>query len=108
MHFIRPGLVCRAYLKCLFQLERLYVEVLFTIENKLGSSCPQYTEMNTDLISYAQEAFGVSQKIHEHLLGVACGEKVLGVKCVEIYIKRMRSSLFLKISNIYKLNIMKY
>ena len=52
------------------------MEVLFTIENKLGSSCPQFSEMNTDLISYAQEAFGVSQKIHEHLLGVASGEKV--------------------------------
>ena len=81
MHFLCPSQVQRAYLKCLFQLERLYVEVLFTIENKLGSSCPQFTEMNTELISYAQEAFGVSQKIHEHLLGVASGEKVFDVKC---------------------------
>ena len=75
-------MVLRADLKCFFQLERLYVEVLFTIENKLGSTCPQFTEMNAELISYAQEAFGVSQKIHEHLLGVACGEKVIFViKC---------------------------
>ena len=57
------------------QLERLYVEVLFTIENKLGSSCPQFTEMNTELLSYAKEAFGVNQKVHDHLMGVASGEK---------------------------------
>ena len=31
--------------------------------------------MNTELLSYAKEAFGVNQKVHDHLMGVACGEK---------------------------------
>ena len=51
----------------LFQLHRLYVEVLYTIQHKLGASCPQFNHFKEDLLAYAQEAFGVNKKLHEQL-----------------------------------------
>ena len=59
----------------LFQLHRLYVEVLYTIENKLGASCPQYSQLSGDLMRFSQEAFGVNPVLHDHLMSVASEEK---------------------------------
>ena len=60
----------------LFQLHQLYVEVLYTIHNKLGASCPQFSHFKEELLVYVQEAFGVNKKLHEQLLTVATDEKV--------------------------------
>ena len=59
-----------------FQLHQLYVEVLYTIQNKLGASCPQFSHFKDELLAYVQEAFGVNKKLHEQLLAVATDEKV--------------------------------
>ena len=52
------------------------MEVLYTIQHKLGASCPQFNHFKDDLLAYAQEAFGVNKKLHEQLLTVASDEKV--------------------------------
>ena len=68
-------------------MNRLYVEVMYTIENKLGANCPQYNQFSGDLLQFAQEAFGVSHVLHDHLKSVASDEKppivVLNVTVIE-------------------------
>ncbi|KAK9502936.1 hypothetical protein O3M35_011616 [Rhynocoris fuscipes] len=55
-------------------MEQLYVEVLYTITNKVGASNnPYYQE---DLFAYAQRAFGVTQEQHRRCLAIATEEKV--------------------------------
>jgi hypothetical protein len=59
-----------------FQLEQLYVEVLYTITNKVGASTGQYSHYKEDLYSYAQEAFGISSEVHRKFMAIASEEKV--------------------------------
>lgn len=63
-------------LKTLFQLEQLYIEVLYTIANTVGASTGQYAHYKEDLYRYAQEAFGVPPDQHRRYLNIASEEKV--------------------------------
>lgn len=60
----------------LFQLEQLYIEVMYTITNKVGASSGQFSHYQEDLYSYAQKAFGVSNEQHRKYLAIASEEKV--------------------------------
>lgn len=64
-------------LKISFQLEQLYIEVLYTIANTVGASTGQYAHYKEDLYRYAQEAFEVPQDQHRRYLNIASEEKVL-------------------------------
>ena len=68
----------------LFQLEQLYVEVLYTITNKVGASTGQYSHYKEDLYSYAQEAFGISSEVHRKFMAIASEEKVSLVQLQEL------------------------
>lgn len=57
-------------------LEQLYVEVLYTIKNKVGLSTGQYAHYQEELYQYAQEAFNIPPQRHRRLLGIASEEKV--------------------------------
>lgn len=59
-----------------FQIEKLYVEVLYTIANTVGASTGQYAHYKEDLYGYAQEAFGIPQDQHRRYLDIASKEKV--------------------------------
>lgn len=59
-----------------FQLEQLYIEVLYTVANTVGASTGQYAHYKEDLYRYAQEAFGVPQDQHRRYLNIASEEKV--------------------------------
>lgn len=59
-----------------YQLEQLYVEVLYTITNKVGASTGQYAHYKEDLYSYAQEAFGIPNDVHRKFMAIASEEKV--------------------------------
>jgi len=59
-----------------FQMEQLYIEVLYTIANTVGASTGQYAHYKEDLYRYAQEAFGVPQDQHRRYLNIASEEKV--------------------------------
>ncbi|XP_069688099.1 BAI1-associated protein 3 isoform X2 [Periplaneta americana] len=63
---------CRIHKK---EIEQLYVEVLYTITNKVGASTGQYSHYKEDLYSYAQEAFGISSEIHRKFMAIASEEK---------------------------------
>jgi hypothetical protein len=54
----------------------LYVEVLYTITNKVGASTGQYSHYKEDLYCYAQEAFGISSELHRKFMAIASEEKV--------------------------------
>ena len=54
----------------------LYIETLYTIKYKIGSSTPDYSVGEHDLYAYAQEAFGLSNEEHRRLLEKASEEKV--------------------------------
>lgn len=54
----------------------LYIETLYTIKHKIGSSTPDYSVGEQDLYAYAQEAFGLSNEEHRRLLEKASEEKV--------------------------------
>ncbi|XP_023321249.1 uncharacterized protein LOC111695983 [Eurytemora carolleeae] len=53
------------------ELEQLYVEVLYTIQHKLGANSFQFTQIQDELLAYAKDAFGVNQKLHVQLVNVA-------------------------------------
>lgn len=59
-----------------FQIEQLYIEVLYTIANTVGASTGQYAHYKEDLYRYAQEAFGVPPDQHRRYLNIASEEKV--------------------------------
>lgn len=63
-------------LECFFQVEQLYIEVLYTIANTVGASTGQYAHYKEDLNRYAQEAFGVPPDQHRRYLNIASEEKV--------------------------------
>jgi len=62
--------------KCIFQIEQLYIEVLYTIANTVGASTGQYAHYKEDLYRYAQEAFGIPPDQHRRYLNIASEEKV--------------------------------
>jgi len=60
----------------LFQMEQLYIEVLYTIKYKVGLSSNQTSQYQEELYSYAQRAFKVSNDVHRRYLSIASEEKV--------------------------------
>lgn len=62
---------------CSREAEQLYVEVLYTIKNKVGASTGPYAHYQDELYQYAQEAFGIHPHKHRKLLAVASEEKVI-------------------------------
>lgn len=69
-----------------FQFELLYIEVLYTIKHKIGTTAGGHLPYIQDLYQYAQEAFRISPEDHARLLAKATEEKVrqtkkLAVKC---------------------------
>ena len=59
-----------------FQFELLYIEVLYTIKHKIGTTTSGHSPFIQDLYHYAREAFGVTQEEHARLLAKASEEKV--------------------------------
>ena len=59
-----------------FQLELLYIEVLYTIKHKIGATTGGHLPFIQDLYHYAREAFGISPDDHARLLTRASEEKV--------------------------------
>lgn len=57
-------------------MEQLYIEVLYTIKYKVGSSCGQTSQYQEELYAYAQKAFKVSNEMHRRYLSIASEEKV--------------------------------
>lgn len=69
-----------------FQFELLYIEVLYTIKHKIGTTAGGHLPYIQDLYQYAQEAYRISPEDHARLLAKATEEKVrqtkkLAVKC---------------------------
>jgi len=58
------------------QLRLLYVEVLYTIKHKVGSTSGSYLSAQSDLFEYARRAFRLSDAEHSQLLTQASEEKV--------------------------------
>lgn len=58
------------------EYELLYIETLYTIKHKIGTTTSRYSEEDNVLYSYAQEAFGLSNEDHQRLLNKANEEKV--------------------------------
>uniref|UniRef100_A0A8D8TBQ9 BAI1-associated protein 3 n=1 Tax=Cacopsylla melanoneura TaxID=428564 RepID=A0A8D8TBQ9_9HEMI len=69
------------------EMESLYVEVLYTITNKVGASSGQFSHYQDELYSYAQKAFNVPDDQHRKYLSIADEEKppiiVLNVIIIE-------------------------
>lgn len=64
------------YLSLYFQFELLYIEVLYTIKHKIGTTAGGHSPYIQDLYQYAQEAFKISPEDHARLLAKATEEKV--------------------------------
>ena len=58
------------------EYELLYIETLYTIKHKIGTTTSNYSLQETDLYAYAKEAFGYSDENHYRLLEKASEEKV--------------------------------
>ncbi|CAF1349391.1 unnamed protein product [Adineta steineri] len=69
------------------EYELLYIETLYTIKHKIGTTTSKYIEGENDLYAYAQEAFGLSPENHLRLLTKASEEKapilILNIEIVE-------------------------
>ena len=52
------------------------MEVLYTIQNKVGASTGPYSYYKEDLYLYAQQAFGIHPENHRTFLSIASEEKV--------------------------------
>ncbi|UJR38386.1 hypothetical protein I4U23_031055 [Adineta vaga] len=69
------------------EYELLYIETLYTIKHKIGTTASKYSVGENDLYAYAQEAFGLSNEDHQRLLAKANEEKppilILNVEIVE-------------------------
>ena len=59
------------------EYELLYIETLYTIKHKIGTTTSKYIQGESDLVAYAQEAFGLSNEDHQRLLEKANEEKVV-------------------------------
>ncbi|XP_039285685.1 BAI1-associated protein 3 isoform X2 [Nilaparvata lugens] len=69
---VKPPVSHRIHTK---ELEQLYIEVLYTITNKVGASSGQFSHYQEDLYSYAQKAFSISHDQHRRYLAIASEEK---------------------------------
>jgi BAI1-associated protein 3 len=58
------------------EYELLYIETLYTIKHKIGTTISRHSERENDLYLYAQEAFGLLSDDHQRLLAKASEEKV--------------------------------
>ncbi|KAH9504114.1 Protein unc-13 D [Bulinus truncatus] len=70
------------------EFELLYIEVLYTIKHKIGTTSGGHSPYIQDLFQYAKEAFGVSPEDHARLLAKATEEKqppivILNVSVIE-------------------------
>ncbi|BFZ17626.1 hypothetical protein BsWGS_20665 [Bradybaena similaris] len=69
------------------EFELLYIEVLYTIKHKIGTTSGGHSPYIQDLFQYAKEAFGVSPEDHARLLAKATEEKppivILNVTVIE-------------------------
>ncbi|XP_072156728.1 BAI1-associated protein 3 isoform X1 [Bemisia tabaci] len=69
------------------ELEQLYIEVLYTITNKVGASSGPYSYYKEELYQYAQKAFGITNEQHRRYMAIASEEKppiiVLNVVVIE-------------------------
>ncbi|CAM4874974.1 unnamed protein product [Rotaria socialis] len=69
------------------EYELLYIETLYTIKHKIGTTTSTHSEGENDLYSYAQEAFGLLAGDHQRLLNKASEEKppilILNIEIVE-------------------------
>ncbi|KAK3599282.1 hypothetical protein CHS0354_028639 [Potamilus streckersoni] len=57
------------------EFELLYIEVLYTIKHKIGTTIGGHLPVIQDLYQYAQEAFHILPEDHAHLLAKATKEK---------------------------------
>ncbi|XP_064637155.1 BAI1-associated protein 3-like isoform X4 [Lineus longissimus] len=57
------------------EFELLYIEVLYTIKHKIGTTSGGHLPFIRDLYLYAQDAFGISPEEHARLLAKASEEK---------------------------------
>ncbi|XP_059157162.1 BAI1-associated protein 3-like isoform X2 [Physella acuta] len=57
------------------EFELLYIEVLYTIKHKIGTTSGGHSPYIQDLFQYAKESFGVSPEDHARLLARATEEK---------------------------------
>lgn len=64
------------YFDLFFQFELLYIEVLYTIKHKIGTTSGSHLPYIQDLYQYTQESFRVSPEDHARLLAKATEEKV--------------------------------
>ncbi|XP_014672469.1 PREDICTED: BAI1-associated protein 3-like [Priapulus caudatus] len=66
------------------EFDLLYVEVLYTIKHKLGTTAGEHSPYVDDLYLYAREAFGLTHEEHSRLLSRASEEKppILVINCV--------------------------
>lgn len=62
----------------LFQLEELYVEILYTILHMLG--CDVEQEDQTKLVGHLKAAFHMEDEKHETLYDIACMKEVQLIK----------------------------
>ena len=78
--FLLPCSLNRYILKaCLvssIQFESLYIEVLYTIKHKIGTTSGHHLPFVQDMCMYARDAFGVTPEEHARLLAKASEEKV--------------------------------
>ena len=58
------------------QFELLYIEVLYTIKHKVGTTSGHHLPFIQDLYTYARDAFGVAPDEHARLMARASEEKV--------------------------------
>jgi hypothetical protein len=58
------------------EYELLYIETLYTIKHKIGTTISRHSEGENDLYAYAQEAFRLLAEDHQRLLAKASEEKV--------------------------------
>jgi hypothetical protein len=69
------------------EYELLYIETLYTIKHKIGTTISRHSEGENDLYAYAQEAFGLTPNEHQRLLARASEEKppilILNIEIVE-------------------------
>ncbi|CAF1066209.1 unnamed protein product [Adineta ricciae] len=69
------------------EYELLYIETLYTIKHKIGTTTSKHREGENDLYAYAQDAFGLSPADHRRLLAKASEEKppilILNIEIVE-------------------------
>ena len=72
----RPGIAEKPSGLSPKEYELLYVETLYTIKHKIGTTTSKHSEGDHDLYTYAQEAFGLLNEDHQRLLEKASEEKV--------------------------------